>query len=150
MSAFADTSIVCALTSLQDRTAHAYSLVAHFRESIQLSALVVFEFRQSVRLQAFRFSKDRSQGFSKKIANAMLDQLHRNIIDGAFIIAPVDWMDVYSLADRLSVKHIFEQGHRTLDVLHVATALHLKSKTFLTFDQNQALLAKREGLRVPR
>jgi len=59
-------------------------------------------------------------------------------------------MDVYSLADRLSVKHTFEQGHRTLDVLHVATALHLKSKTFLTFDQNQASLAKREGLKVSR
>lgn len=149
MSVFADTSIVCALTRLQDSTAKANSLVAHFKESIQLSALVVFEFRQSVRLQAFRFSKDRSQGFSKKIADEMLDQLDENIMNGIFIVPPVDWMDVYSLADRLSMKHTFHHGHRTIDMLHIATALHLKIKTFLTFDQNQKELAKKEGLCVP-
>jgi predicted nucleic acid-binding protein len=39
-------------------------------------------------------------------------------------------------------------GHRTLDVLHVATALHLKAREFLTFDGNQAELAKAVGLKV--
>jgi len=34
-------------------------------------------------------------------------------------------------------------------MLHVATALHLKIKIFLTFDQNQRALAKKEGLRIP-
>lgn len=149
MSVFADTSIVCALTRLQDSTPRAYSLVAHFKEPIHLSALVVFEFRQSVRLQAFRFSKDRLQGFPKKIADDMLDQLDENIVNGVFIIPPVDWMDVCSLAERLSLKHTFHKGHRTMDVLHVATALHLKMKTFLSFDQNQRVLAKKEGFRIP-
>ena len=149
MNAFADTSIVCALTRLQDNTPYAHSLVESFKEPIQLSSLVVFEFRQSVRLQAFRFSNDRSQGFSKKVADAMLDQLDQNIINGVFIVPPVDWMDVYSLAERLSLKHTFQGGHRTMDVLHVATALHLKIKKFLSFDTKQAMLAKKEGLKVP-
>lgn len=149
MSVFADTSIVCALTRLQDSTAHVYSLIAHFKEPIHLSALVIFEFRQSVRLQAFRFSRDRSQGFPKKIADEMLDQLDENIVNGVFVVPPVDWMDVYSLAERLSLKHTFHNGHRTMDVLHIATAKHLQLKTFLTFDQNQGMLAKREGFRVP-
>lgn len=151
MSAFADTSILCALFREQDNSKQADALVKMYRnqEPIYLSALVIFEFRQSVRLQAFRFSKNRSQGFSKKTADEMLDQLDGNIVNGVFIVAPVDWMDVYSLAERLSVKHTFRNGHRTMDVLHIAAALHLKMKTFLTFDQNQRVLAKKEGLRIP-
>ena len=79
----------------------------------------------------------------------MLSQLDENIINGAFIVAPADWMDVYSLAERLSVSHTFHHGHRTMDVLHIATAKHLKIKTFLSFDKNQIALAKKEGLKVP-
>ena len=151
MSAFADTSILCALFRKQENSKQADLLAEAYKnqEPIQLSALVIFEFRQSVRLQAFRFSKDRSQGFSKTSADDMLSQLDENIINGAFIVAPADWMDVYSLAERLSVSHTFHHGHRTMDVLHIATAKNLKIKTFLSFDKNQIALAKKEGLKVP-
>jgi len=36
-----------------------------------------------------------------------------------------------------------------MDVLHVATALHLGIQKFLSFDKNQVLLARKEGLQVP-
>lgn len=36
-----------------------------------------------------------------------------------------------------------------IDILHIATAVHLGAKTFLTFDANQKLLAETEGLEVP-
>jgi predicted nucleic acid-binding protein len=39
-------------------------------------------------------------------------------------------------------------GHRSLDVLHVATALHLGAREFLTFDANQRKLATAEKLKV--
>jgi predicted nucleic acid-binding protein len=39
-------------------------------------------------------------------------------------------------------------GHRSLDVLHVATALHLGAREFLTFDTNQRKLAAAEKLKV--
>ena len=35
------------------------------------------------------------------------------------------------------------------DVLHIATALHLGAREFLTFDRNQKKLAEAEGLKVP-
>ena len=35
------------------------------------------------------------------------------------------------------------------DILHVATALHLASPEFLTFDANQRTLATAEGMDVP-
>ena len=40
------------------------------------------------------------------------------------------------------------QGHRSLDTLHVATALALGAKGLLTFDARQTALAKAAGLRV--
>jgi predicted nucleic acid-binding protein len=39
-------------------------------------------------------------------------------------------------------------GHRSLDILHVATALHLGALEFLTFDTNQRKLAAAEKLKV--
>ena len=54
-----------------------------------------------------------------------------------------------SLAERLSAAHTRKGGHRTLDVLHVATAMHLKAEIFLTLDGGQATLAKAVGLKVP-
>ena len=36
-----------------------------------------------------------------------------------------------------------------MDILHVATAIELGSKVFLTFDVNQKKLAEAEGLIVP-
>lgn len=39
-------------------------------------------------------------------------------------------------------------GIRTLDSLHVACALELKTEKFWTFDERQAKLAKAEGLKI--
>jgi len=39
-------------------------------------------------------------------------------------------------------------AYRAFDVLHVATALTLGAKVLLTFDGDQAALAKAEGLKI--
>lgn len=36
-----------------------------------------------------------------------------------------------------------------MDLLHISCALHLHSKTFLTFDKLQAKVARAEGMDVP-
>jgi predicted nucleic acid-binding protein len=52
-------------------------------------------------------------------------------------------------AKRLSATHTLTGGHRGFDMLHVAAALQLKARHFLTFDANQKRLAEAEGLIVP-
>jgi molecular chaperone DnaK (HSP70) len=52
------------------------------------------------------------------------------------------------IAERLSPRHTGAHGHRAFDVLHVATALHLGAREFLTFDVNQRKLAAAEKLKV--
>ena len=80
----------------------------------------------------------------------MMAILAANLDAGGLVLAAVEWPDVHSLAEQLSAKHTMSDGHRALDILHVATAKHLKLSQFLSFDDNQTKLAKAEGLRVPR
>jgi predicted nucleic acid-binding protein len=40
------------------------------------------------------------------------------------------------------------KGHRTMDILHVATALHTAAGKFISFDENQRKLAMAEGLKL--
>ena len=99
---FADTSLLCALYRLQDNSPDADRLMRRNADPIHISSFVVFEFRQSARLQAFRFSKDRAQGFSRQESQRMLNALQANITAGGIIISPVEWNEVH----RLSLIHI--------------------------------------------
>jgi predicted nucleic acid-binding protein len=149
LNAFADTSLLCALYREQDNSQEADRLIQQESSPVHVSSLVLFEFRQSLRLQAFRFSQDRTQGFSKTEAHRMLEILQANIVAGLLMIPPIeDWAKVYSIAEELSAQHTIQGGHRSFDLLHVATALHVKAGRFMTFDTRQAALAKAAGLKV--
>ncbi|MDB6133248.1 MAG: PilT protein domain protein [Verrucomicrobiales bacterium] len=117
--------------------------------ALEVSSLLFYEFRQSVQFQVFRYSKDHTQGYSLAVAQSALAALQSDVKAGALHLAAVDWADVHQHAERLSLQHTRSGGHRTVDILHVATALHLGATEFLTFDSNQKKLAKAEGLSVP-
>ncbi len=58
-------------------------------------------------------------------------------------------MLIRAVTSRLE-RNTWTNGNRSFDVMHVATALHLRVKTFLTFDKKQKELAKMEKLSVPK
>lgn len=58
------------------------------------------------------------------------------------------WRAALSRAAELSRVHTPALGTRAADVLHVASALELKLKRFVTFDSRQHKLAEATGLRV--
>lgn len=70
-----------------------------------------------------------------------------DIENGIFEVGPLS-PAVFERSKRLSEKHTLRLGARTLDVLHVASALVLKADTFYTFDVKQGKLARAEGLLV--
>ena len=67
---------------------------------------------------------------------------------GALVICPAEWAEVHQIAERPSNTYTKAEGYRAFDVLHVATALHLSAREFLSFDDRQRKLAKAEGLTV--
>ena len=124
---------------------------AHFHkmpEPLHVASLVLYEFRQSIRWQGFLNKNDAGKGFAQKTGALVLAKLQSNIASGAIIVVPAEWTDVHSITERLSAQHTPGGGHRGFDILHVATALHLGAKEFLTFDANQKKLAQAEGLKV--
>ncbi len=53
---------------------------------------------------------------------------------------------IYSRAESLAENHSAQLGTRSMDILHVAAAEHLKCSHFLTGDRRQARLAEAIGL----
>ena len=52
------------------------------------------------------------------------------------------------MVEELSLRHTAKHGFRTYDLVHVASALLLKSKSFWSYDVRAVKLAKLEGLKV--
>jgi predicted nucleic acid-binding protein len=148
MIALPDTSFLCALYVQQDTSPAAAAYFKIMPEALHVSGLLLFEFRQSVRFQVWLHSRDTSKGYPATIAESALCKLQANMDAGAIVPVTADWPDVHRLAEILSKRHTISSGHRALDVLHVATALHLGAKEFLTFDANQRKLALAEKLKA--
>ena len=149
MNAYPDTSFLCASYREQDNS----HLADHWNEAesepLPVSSLLLLEFRQSIRFQIRLFGKDRTKGFPKTQGIAMLRAIQSDLTNNVLQMVAPDWADVHRIAEELSAKHTESGGHRLVDILHIATALHLGSETFLTFDSNQKLLAEAEGMEVP-
>ena len=79
------------------------------------------------------------------VVKEALRQIDLDMKEGFLVHAPVELGAVIRKADELSDRHPL---NRTLDLIHVASAMVLGSKTFLTFDERQAVLAKAGGLKV--
>ena len=146
MIAYPDTSFLCALYIAQSNSSAANAHYQRMKEPLHVSALLLGEFRQSVRFQIFRQSRDATQGYPRKTGLAALAKLQANLDAGALVVLPAEWAEVINLAERVSAQHTADGGHRYVDVLHIATALHLGASEFLSFDVNQRKLAVAEGL----
>jgi hypothetical protein len=64
--AYPDASFLCALYVAQSTSAAAIAHYQRMKEPLHVSALLLGEFRQSVRFQIFRNSRDSTQGYSRK------------------------------------------------------------------------------------
>ena len=146
---YPDTSFLCAIYIPQSNSDRAIGQIESLSDPLESSSLLFFEFRQSLQFQVFRHSKDRNQGYPLSVAQSALKALQSDIKDGVYRHAAVEWAEVHKIAERLAFQHTMKGGHRSLDILHIATALHLGAAQFLTFDGNQKKLAELEGLVVP-
>ncbi len=143
MTAYPDTSFLFNLYAPQAHSARAAAHFAAMAEPLHLTSLNQFELVNAIQLSCFRKTMPRATGL------LALEKLTANIAIGALVVVPCDWAAMHGRALQLATQHTAGVGYRGLDILHVATALELGAKEFLTFDARQATLAKAAGLTLP-
>lgn len=137
-----DTSFLFSLFGGDTHSATARAWVRRSKQPIAVTTLGRYEFANAIRFAAFR------KMISPADASGSLAAFEADLLDGALQLTPVNWTSVVTEAERLSVLHTLSGGHRSFDILHVATARVLEAKTFLTFDMNQRKLATAARLAV--
>jgi predicted nucleic acid-binding protein len=118
-------------------------------EPLHVTRLLLWEFRQSVRFQAFRHRNNRQVGHPLQESEKMLSDLSDDLRDGLVTMMEIDFINVLVTGEHISKARTFAAGHRSFDILHIATAIELGAKAFLSFDANQIALAAVEGLETP-
>jgi predicted nucleic acid-binding protein len=149
MTDYPDTSFLCSIYREQEHSSAADAHWDAMSEPLHVAALLEFEFLQSIRLQVWLHKQDRTKGFGESEAAKMIADWDSDLATGAVKIVSCDMPEILRYAGTLSVTHTSENGHRSLDVLHVATAVHLGARRFLSFDDRQKKLARAAGLKTP-
>lgn len=76
-----------------------------------------------------------------------LASLDEDFAEGRYVQADVLWRATLNRAADISRRYTPQLGCRSLDVIHVATALELRLRTVLTFDRRQQQLVRAVGLK---
>jgi predicted nucleic acid-binding protein len=139
---FADTSFLISLYGRDANTTRAKGAIRHLSSPIAITSLGRFEFVNAVHFASFR--KAISSGDAAIMLNAFASDLNA----GRLNLAVCDFSSVLDRALSLAESHTEVGGHRGFDILHVATAVQLKAKPFMSFDENQRRLAKAMRLEV--
>lgn len=144
MSHYADTGFLVSLHTTDANTAAARKRMKRHGAPMPWTWLHEVEFRNAIRLQVFRGQLAREE------VGEVLHKQALGLDNGVYFPAAPAMAEVTREVERLGASHTAMIGTRTLDILHVAHALILGIRDFLTFDKRQASLARAAGLRVPK
>jgi predicted nucleic acid-binding protein len=142
LNIYADTSFLVSLYVLDANSAQASAQMKQAKLPILLTAFGELELTNAIALRLFRKELLPSK---RKAAQALLA---KDLVDGVLSMKPLP-ARIFERAQQIARNRTPQLGTRTLDVLHVASALLLEAKAFYTFDRNQGKLAVAEGLLVP-
>lgn len=139
---YLDTSSLVPLYYPEDKTG---SLISHLRRHplpLAFTSLQESEFSNGLQLKLFR-----KEATAAAVA-ATIEALRADAESGVLRRTQPSWPAVFSDTLRLSAVHSRNLGTRTLDLLHIAAALHLQASEFVTGDDRQSKAAAKEGLKV--
>ncbi|HEV2177535.1 MAG TPA: type II toxin-antitoxin system VapC family toxin [Terriglobia bacterium] len=140
MSIYADTSFLVSLYIPDENSAEAEHRMAS-NPSAWLTPLHVAEWTHAVEQQVFRKVATREEA---DLVHERFKQ-HRESRLWKEVALPESAFD---LCAELARRHAARLGVRTLDTLHVASALALAADRFWTFDERQEKLARAAGLKT--
>ena len=142
MDAYFDSAIIVKLYVQEATSSDAIRLVGVQAAPYVLTHWQELEVKNTMRLKAFRSEITASE------MTQSLDAFDQDIAAGRWQRPDYAASAVEQMAGELSARHSAILGCRTLDIIHVAAALVLRAKEFVTFDTRQGALAKQVGLSV--
>jgi hypothetical protein len=142
MDAYFDSAIIVKLYVQEATSPDAIRLVGAYVAPYALTQWQSLEVKNAIRLKAFRAEITAAE-MSRSIT-----AFEQDITAGRWQRPACAVIAVEQKAEELSAGHSATLGCRTLDIIHVAAALVLEAKEFVTFDTRQAALAKQAGLMV--
>ena len=116
-------------------------MLSHLSRPLILTPLLELEIANAFYLRIFR-----KQANERQIRTSW-GLFREDIQAGIFKPHPLS-AEILLQARRLAMRATPRLGARTLDLLHVASAIVLKVESFCTFDKRQAAVAISEGLAV--
>lgn len=139
---YVDTSAIVKLYIREPGSVQVSEWLKKNNEPIPLTGLIELEFNNALKLK--QFGNELNGGEFEKIISLMHE--HEKI--GVYYRPVMDWPDIFSFAINHSKTHTQDCGSRSLDILHVGSALAIQTETFLTLDTRQAQLADKAGLKI--
>lgn len=141
MSTYADTSFLVSLYIFDANSARAASNLQEVPRPVFLTPLHQIEVANACYLRVFR-----KESTEAKVKVA-LGLFARDVSAGVYELRAFS-ADIFQQGSLIAGRQTAKFGTRTLDLLHLASAVFLKVGVFCTFDKNQAKLARAEGLIV--
>ena len=141
---YADTSFLFSLVLHDANTAAAVAYLKGHATALAFTPWQRCELRNAVRLAVWRGNCDAAA------AKRAFEKMAADLAAGNLSETPLVWPDVLQMADELGEKHTAALGVRSLDLLHVAAAVSLGAKKFLTCDGRQLALARAAGLHADK
>ena len=140
MNVYADSSFVVSLYVMDRHSPTAVQRMVS-RPRLWLTPLHSAEWIHAVERQVFQ------KNLSLDQAQQIYIEFGRDRESGIWIQVALPEATFVACCD-LSRRYTARLGNRTLDTLHVASALELKAASFWTFDERQSKLARAVGLKT--
>jgi predicted nucleic acid-binding protein len=139
LKVYADTSFLISLYFPDANSEKAVLAMQDIQDSILVTPFGELELCNAMQLQVFRKKVTRRETV---VPNRTFES---DLHGGVFSLQPMP-SATFEIGKRLALKHTAQFGTRTLDIMHVASAISLGVTTFLSFDRNQRKLAHSAGL----
>ncbi|HEY6292452.1 MAG TPA: type II toxin-antitoxin system VapC family toxin [Terriglobia bacterium] len=140
MNTYADTSFLVSLYLTEVHSPEAERRMAS-NPAVWLTPLHVAEWTHAIEHHVSRKALSRTE------ANRYHERFQQHRERRLWLEVPIPEL-AFDLCSRLARRYAARLGLRTLDTLHVASALELKAERFWTFDERQRKLAASEGLKT--
>ncbi|MBN1843430.1 MAG: type II toxin-antitoxin system VapC family toxin [Deltaproteobacteria bacterium] len=141
---YVDTSVIVKLYFREQYSLDASNWLRNNDEAIPLTSFHELEFNNAVYLKRFRAE------ITEKEVALILSRFDKHQRKGIYYRPQLNWTEIFSYALDLSKQHTRKTGVRSLDILHVASALSMKADRFITFDDRQSNLAFLAELKIDR